>query len=184
VLGHSVVFDEKVKRASFDGDDLYLASDSDSSNSGSQEGNSSVKGRAEARGISVPARFWPESFGPAKKSGSMDALPLVSPRMGSLIRPCSPGKVMASSVKGMASPLKVQPRNAPSILSFAAEARRVKKGESRIEEAHSLRLLYNRHLQWRRVNAQAEAVLSVQNVNAEVWLKLVNFSSCRITNGT
>lgn len=40
-------------------------------------------------------------------------------------------------------------------------------GENRIEDAHVLRLLYNRHLQWRFVNARAEAGLSIQRLTAE-----------------
>lgn len=55
----------------------------------------------------------------------------------------------------------------PSILSFAADARRGKVGENRIVDAHELRLLYNRNLQWRFVNAQAEAALRAQTTTAE-----------------
>lgn len=60
--------------------------------------------------------------------------------------------------------------NAPSISSFAAAVRRGKKAESRIEEAHLLRLCYNRHLQWRCVNARADAALLAQRLNAEKYL--------------
>jgi hypothetical protein len=62
------------------------------------------------------------------------------------------------------------PANAPSIISFAAEVRRAKKGENRIEEAHRLRLLDNRHLQWRCINARTDAALLVQSFNAEKTL--------------
>lgn len=118
--------------------------------------------------------------------------PLSSPRTVSSplrgpARPSSPSKLAASpSLRGTASPLKTrgsvvsgsnvivqQSGNAPSILSFAAEVRRAKKGENRIEEAHMLRLFHNRQLQWRWVNARAGAALLLQRLTAEVLLRLI-----------
>ncbi|XP_038989968.1 QWRF motif-containing protein 2 [Phoenix dactylifera] len=110
--------------------------------------------------------------------------PLSSPRSVSSplrgpMRPSSPSKIAASPSRGMASPLQArnnasvrsspigQPGNAPSIISFAAEVRRAKKGENRIEEAHMLRLFHNQHLQWRWVNARANGALLVQRLTAE-----------------
>jgi len=77
------------------------------------------------------------------------------------------------------------PANAPSIISFAAEVRRAKKGENRIEEAHRLRLLDNRHLQWRCINARTDATLLVQSFTAEVnqTLMLILCSSMHFTLG-
>lgn len=105
---------------------------------------------------------------------------LVSPLRGG-VRPASPSKALTPSgnppLRGMPSPTRT--RNGamgsiannscimPSILSFAADARRGKVGENRIVDAHELRLLYNRHLQWRFVNAQAEAALRAQTTTAE-----------------
>lgn len=40
-------------------------------------------------------------------------------------------------------------------------------GENRIQDAHLLRLLYNRYLQWRFMNARAEAALSIQRLTTE-----------------
>ncbi|RWW49417.1 hypothetical protein BHE74_00044428 [Ensete ventricosum] len=109
-----------------------------------------------------------------------------SPLRGPM-RPSSPRKLVASPSRGMASPLRArsnvslstspvcQPGNAPSIISFAAEVRRAKKGENRIEEAHTLRLLDNRHLQWRCVNARANAALLVQKLTVEVILNVISF---------
>ncbi|XP_073105125.1 QWRF motif-containing protein 2 isoform X2 [Elaeis guineensis] len=110
--------------------------------------------------------------------------PLSSPRSVSSplhgpMRPYSPSKIAASPSRGMASPLRARnsasvnsspigrPGNAPSIISFAAEVRRAKKGDNRIEEAHMLRLFHNHHLQWRWVNARANATLLVQRLTAE-----------------
>ncbi|PKU85522.1 hypothetical protein MA16_Dca003262 [Dendrobium catenatum] len=50
------------------------------------------------------------------------------------------------------------------------EVRRGKQGTKRIEGAHQLRMLYNRYLQWRFVNALTEDVLSVQRIRAETKL--------------
>ncbi|XP_019242281.1 PREDICTED: QWRF motif-containing protein 2-like [Nicotiana attenuata] len=110
-------------------------------------------------------------------------VPISSPRTMSSpirgnIRSASPSKLIGSSPsRGMPSPSRV--RNVvstinsnfvetPSVLSFAVDVRRGKVGENRIVDAHLLRLLYNRHLQWRFVNATTEATLLVQKHNAEM----------------
>ncbi|XP_068656794.1 QWRF motif-containing protein 2-like [Aristolochia californica] len=94
-------------------------------------------------------------------------------------RPASPSKLSTSSpARGMASPSRVRPsasgsstsqlsNGTPSILSFTLDVRRGKIGGNRIEEAHLLRLLYNRHLQWQFANARANAALSVQRLTAK-----------------
>ncbi|KAF7840749.1 QWRF motif-containing protein 2 [Senna tora] len=128
--------------------------------------------------------------------------PLSSPRtMASPIRgnarPASPSKLWASAgassspSRGMPSPSRVRsavassinsnPSNTPSILSFSADVRRGKIGEDRIFDAHALRLLYNRYLQWRFVNARADATLKVQKLNAEkhLWNAWVTISELR-----
>ncbi|XP_062097936.1 QWRF motif-containing protein 2-like [Humulus lupulus] len=100
-----------------------------------------------------------------------------SPILGSF-RPSSPSKACMSAVssplRGM-SPSRIRSlipgtesnKNAPSILSFAVDIRRGKAGENRILDAHALRLLYNRLLQWRFINARADASHSAQRLNAE-----------------
>ncbi|KAI3771897.1 hypothetical protein L6452_03068 [Arctium lappa] len=54
-----------------------------------------------------------------------------------------------------------------SVLTFIADIKKGKKVANRIEDAHHLRLLYNRQVQWRFVNASAEAALNYQQVTAE-----------------
>ncbi|PSS19712.1 QWRF motif-containing protein [Actinidia chinensis var. chinensis] len=97
------------------------------------------------------------------------------------VRPSSPSKLVmslnSSPSRGMPSPTRVRNGVAstfgsdlgstPSILSFANDVRRGKVGEIRVADAHLLRLLYNRHLQWRFINARADAAMSGQKVTAE-----------------
>lgn len=115
------------------------------------------------------------------KKLSMDS-PVSSPRgvlntraQSSPIRGVSPSKpsrgVTPSRAKNVAAGTpSSNTNNVPSILSFAADLRRGKGGENRIVDAHLLRILYNRLLQWRFINARADAALASQRLNAEVWL--------------
>ncbi|KAI3465272.1 hypothetical protein Pfo_021935 [Paulownia fortunei] len=97
-------------------------------------------------------------------------------------RAASPCKALTSStgalLRGMVSPSRARSsiRNSmndnntcstPSTLSFAVDVRRGKLGENRIADAHDLRLLYNRLLQWRLANAKVENTLLVQKHSAE-----------------
>lgn len=119
---------------------------------------------------------------------------MASPVRGSVsARPASPSKLWAGSSpsRGMPSPARVRsavassinsgPGNSPSILSFSADVRRGKIGEDRIFDAHTLRLLYNRYVQWRFVNARADATFMVQKLNAErhLWNAWVTISELR-----
>ncbi|OIW13890.1 hypothetical protein TanjilG_31779 [Lupinus angustifolius] len=47
------------------------------------------------------------------------------------------------------------------------DARKGKKGSSHQEDLHSMRLLYNRYLQWRFANAKAKATMEVQQSESE-----------------
>lgn len=102
--------------------------------------------------------------------------PISSPARGG-IRPAglSPSRGHSPSrIRNAVSTINNSFTETPSVLSFAVDVRRGKVGENRIVDAHMLRLLYNRNLQWRFVNARAEAVLLVQKHTAEVRL----FSCC------
>lgn len=96
------------------------------------------------------------------------------------IGPASPSKLLASSIsspsKGSPSRVRCSVTNGfgnnwsstPSTLSFANDVRKGKMGDTRMADAHSLKMLYNRLLQWRFVNARADVTSSVQSLNAEV----------------
>jgi hypothetical protein len=115
---------------------------------------------------------------PAKKQFSYNSV--TSPLRGP-IRSSSPSRNATpprpSSSRGMPSPSRTRNgvvstlnnnwSNTPSVLTFATDARREKVGENKIIDAHLLRLIYNRNLQWRFINARADAAISAQTVAAE-----------------
>ncbi|XP_016494845.1 uncharacterized protein LOC107814034 [Nicotiana tabacum] len=55
----------------------------------------------------------------------------------------------------------------PSSNKLGADARKVRKGFSDQEDVHSFKLLYNRYLQWRFVNAKAETSMNSQRQDSE-----------------
>ncbi|KAG2317571.1 hypothetical protein Bca52824_020693 [Brassica carinata] len=120
---------------------------------------------------------------------------IASPTRGATTRPASPSKVWAtatsSTARALSSPSRVRNgvseqmnaynRNLPSILCFSADIRRGKIGDDRVVDAHLLRLLYNRHLQWRFANARADSTFMVQRLSAEknLWNAWVSISDLR-----
>ncbi|XP_057788157.1 QWRF motif-containing protein 2 [Salvia miltiorrhiza] len=111
------------------------------------------------------------------------------------VRAASPSKLMTpvgsspsrghspSRIRNAVSTINNNFTDTPSVLSFAVDVQRGKVGESKILDAHFLRLLYNRHLQWRFVNARTEAVLLVQKRSAEknLWNAWITSSDLRDT---
>lgn len=85
----------------------------------------------------------------------------------SRMRPSTPPPRGVSPSRVRPSHSSAQSNSTTSVLSFIADVKKGKKGASYIEDAHHLRLLYNRFLQWRFANARAEAVLYIQKVTAE-----------------
>ncbi|KAG5044983.1 hypothetical protein JHK82_014362 [Glycine max] len=132
------------------------------------------KAKPTTTNVAVPA---PKLLAPRKSvlNGASSPLGVVNSRgQVSYIRPASPNKVPSSSrgvsplrLRNGASPNGFSSINESSILTFAIDVKRGRVGENRIFEAHSLRLLYNRLLQWRFVNARADSDLSVQKSNAQ-----------------
>ncbi|KZV41180.1 QWRF motif-containing protein 2-like [Dorcoceras hygrometricum] len=127
------------------------------------------------------------------KDGPLSSPRTISPPIHGGIRPASPGKLMASvgssplrghspsRIRNVVSTISNHFFETPSVLSFAVDVRRGKVGENRIVDAHLLRLLYNRHLQWRIVNARTEAILLVQKHSAEknLWNAWITISDLR-----
>ncbi|KAG4159981.1 hypothetical protein ERO13_D02G203000v2 [Gossypium hirsutum] len=195
-LQQSLMLDANyVNEVSYD----LTASDTDSVSSGSTNGGNGVsKGRNDSHNILVSARFWQETNSrlrrlqdPGSPLFTSPGSRISAPKSLGSTRPASPSKLWTSSasspLRGL-SPARVRNAvgggqmlgnsvNSPSILSFSADIRRGRMGEDRIVDAHTLRLLYNRFLQWRFANARAEATFMVQELSAEknlwnVWVTI------------
>ncbi|KAH9606185.1 hypothetical protein KSS87_009515 [Heliosperma pusillum] len=158
------------------------------SSSGNRGFSSPIRGTVRS---ASPSKMSLDRFRPASPSKmSLDRFRPASPSKMSLdrYRPASPSKMTSdryrsgspskmaldrsspSTVMGrMASPSRARSAvgSTPSVLSYGADVRAAKVGVNRLSDAHFLRLLHNRHLQWRFVNAKAEASLSFQHFNAE-----------------
>ncbi|KAJ9561196.1 hypothetical protein OSB04_006356 [Centaurea solstitialis] len=159
-----------------------------------QETNSRMR-RLQDPGSPLSTSPGPKLITPPKPSNSKRFLsdgPLSSPRtMASpnRMRPSSPSKLMASSPsRGMVSPrrnsvsgISANFSETPSVLSFAVDVRRGKVGENRIFDAHLLRLLHNRQLQWRFVNARTEDIVLKQKhgVEENLWNAWITISDLR-----
>ncbi|KAG6591415.1 Protein SNOWY COTYLEDON 3 [Cucurbita argyrosperma subsp. argyrosperma] len=121
--------------------------------------------------LTVPKKFAMDSptSSPREVANSRGQL---SPIRGSP-KPMSPSKLLASSTGPRlrnavgSTPLNSLSSIPLSMTSFVADARRGKIAENRIVDAHSLRLLHNRLLQWRFVNARADAAHCGLRLNAE-----------------
>ncbi|KAA3464063.1 tif31 [Gossypium australe] len=100
------------------------------------------------RGVSLPIRTSIPSIISSTPRGVSPTPRVVSPTR------------MRTSTSSSTSVINSTPRG-------VSPSPRVRKSASFIEDAHQLRLLYNRYLQWRYANAHSEAVLYIQKVNAE-----------------
>lgn len=92
----------------------------------------------------------------------------------------SPSRIRPSSPSSPSSSVSSRSSCSSSVLSFTPDVRKGKKGANQIEDAHQLRLLYNRHLQWCLVNARAEATFSIQKSMAENILYNVWHTTCEL----
>ncbi|XP_027362670.1 AUGMIN subunit 8-like isoform X1 [Abrus precatorius] len=109
---------------------------------------------------------------PSRTSLSSSSSRGVSP---SRSRPSTPPSRGISPSRIRSTNSSIQSNNSTSVLSFIADFKKGKKGAAYIEDAHQLRLLYNRYLQWRFASAKADAVLYIQNAIVEktlynVWI--------------
>ncbi|XP_019417182.1 PREDICTED: AUGMIN subunit 8-like isoform X2 [Lupinus angustifolius] len=85
-------------------------------------------------------------------------------------RPSTPPSRGVSPSRIRPTSSTTQSNNSISVLSFVADLKKRKKGAAYMEDAHQLRLLYNRNLQWRFANARAEAVRNIQTAIVEKTL--------------
>lgn len=88
----------------------------------------------------------------------------VSPSRGRTVNP--PSRGTSPSRVRPSSPSR-QPQDT-SVLSFIADIKKGKKAANDIEDVHQLRMLYNRHLQWRYANSRTHDAMCSQKAKAEV----------------
>ncbi|KAL8235026.1 hypothetical protein R6Q59_021126 [Mikania micrantha] len=114
-------------------------------------------------------------------TGARPPSPIKQSFLGLKFRPMSPvpSRRASPSCIRPSSPLR-QPCNSNrvSVLTFVADIKKGKKVVDQIEDAHSLRLLYNRQIQWRFVNACEEAASKSQKKTAQKSL----YNVCRSTS--
>lgn len=131
------------------------------SSSGGVSSNSSEKISMKARpnrSQSSPVR---ESHNPPSPQKATSALPFST--RGSL----SPARSRPSTPSSPTGSVSSRSSCSSSVFGFVVDVRNGKKGVSQAEDVHQLRILHNRYLQWRFVNAQADAVSSIQKLMAE-----------------
>eukprot|EP00249_Psilotum_nudum_P018168 c26672_g1_i1 orf=363-2654(-) len=118
----------------------------------------------------VPSSPW--SMSP-NRSMSAFSSPARSPRIVSPVRSLPSSARLRASTLPLPLPGNSQTgrsSSAAAMLSFGVGARKGKKGMSQLEEAHFIRILHNRLLQWRFVNARAAFAMDSQRVAAEKLL--------------
>ncbi|XP_047324689.1 AUGMIN subunit 8-like [Impatiens glandulifera] len=91
----------------------------------------------------------------------------ISPSRMSSLAPAPTGGNSPSRFRQSSSPSRQYSTCPNSVLSFIVDMKRGKKSLNNIEDVHQLRLLYNCHLQWRFVNAQANNSTRLQRIKAE-----------------
>ncbi|XP_037436258.1 QWRF motif-containing protein 2-like, partial [Triticum dicoccoides] len=97
----------------------------------------------------------------------------VSSPLNRPVRQSSPSKLVGNSSRRMSSPSRPRNSMGTSASTWDQQGRnssgygRRWVGGSKVDGEHLLRILCNRHLQWRCVNAQADATLASQKMTAE-----------------
>ncbi|KAG5108416.1 hypothetical protein JHK84_045323 [Glycine max] len=150
----------KTNRFEFQHEAESIASDTERVTSGSSSG----EGIRGSRGLVVPARFWQKHNNHLRRQMETSSK-LATSSLWSPSRGVSPSRAQNGVLSGLSS--RFGGGSEPSILSFAVDVSRGKVAENRIFDAYLLRLFHNRLLQWRFVNARANAALSAQTLNAE-----------------
>ena len=160
----------KTNRFQFQHEAESIASDTERVTSGSSSG----EGIRGSRGLVVPVRFWQKHNNHLRRQMETSSK-LATSSLWSPSRGVSPSRAQNGVLSGLSS--RFGGGSEPSILSFAVDVSRGKVAENRIFDAYLLRLFHNRLLQWRFVNARANAALSAQTLNAEVFLLLFLISN-------
>jgi len=157
IKGPEVLSGDVESPGSADGNEIQEENASSSPDAPSNNSEKSTPPKQLARRSPSPSRILirPSSPSNASSTPSFASRRLPSP---SRTRPSTPVSPCSSARSDSAS----------SILSYIGDATRGKKSPAHMEDAHQLRLLHNRNLQWRFTNSYVDEMLSIQKINAEV----------------
>ncbi|KAI5084160.1 hypothetical protein GOP47_0000329 [Adiantum capillus-veneris] len=145
-----------------------------------------------SRGTTVPARFWQDAENRSVRASQKSIVrssmlesdlavannqrPVAPQQPASLTRTSSYIRRTPSPGRSRAPALSMpvqgpKPNSAAVMLTFGGDIlKRGKKGLMQVDEAHLHRILHNRLLQWRFVNAKAEAAMDAQSLVAQKCL--------------
>uniref|UniRef100_A0A0E0CSG8 AUGMIN subunit 8 n=1 Tax=Oryza meridionalis TaxID=40149 RepID=A0A0E0CSG8_9ORYZ len=148
---------------------------------GSANGNESQEENAGSS-LDAPSNDSEKSAPPKRLARTLSS---PSPTKASSISSFTPRRMPSPSRNRPSTPVSpcssTRSDSASSILSYMGDVTRGKRSPSHMEDAHQLRLLYNRSLQWRFTNAYVDEMQSVQKMSAETMLYSVwdaNSSLC------
>ncbi|KAK8648015.1 hypothetical protein V6N13_128779 [Hibiscus sabdariffa] len=135
------------------------------------------KGRIGSHNITVPEKVRLKTDSPLRRLSDPDSTKF------SQSKRISRNGTMSSPIRGGVRPVRVSSSvNSASTLGLSIDVRRKKIGEDRSADAHTLRLLYNRYLQWRFVNAKADASFMVHKQRAEKNLRITSVRTSELRN--
>lgn len=136
------------------------------------------------RGVS-PTKGFTNSRNEAKRPSSSSGLekcrniiPNSSERASSVSRArLSPSRTRPSTPGFSCTNASTRADVSSSVFNYISDVRKGKKSLSHIEESHQLRMLYNRDLQWRFINARADIASLTQIIISEdmlynVWIAI------------
>ncbi|OEL20766.1 Protein SNOWY COTYLEDON 3 [Dichanthelium oligosanthes] len=186
-LRQSMVFEDGVRRSSFDGGDYLMSSDTESvssgSNSGSQDAGVGISHRARPspKGMSVPARFLQDAAASRSRRFADPCTPYLPYTSGLAASSPRTAPVKKSLLNGfVSSPLNRPIRqSSPSKLTGNPSRRMsspsrprnsVGSGTSSWDHQGRSSSGYGLDGEWRCVNAQADAALAAQKLTAEKYL--------------
>ncbi|KAJ1268648.1 hypothetical protein BS78_07G150600, partial [Paspalum vaginatum] len=135
------------------------------SETSSQTSESSKSARRPSKAVSSPVPLLQGSSSPRQGLSAASSAPR-SCQSPSRMRPAAP-------CRSKCAPAAAQSVADQHIFSYIVDARKGKKSAGQIENVHQLRLLNNRYLQWRFVNALSEEARSqkntVESILYSVW---------------
>ncbi|MQL77309.1 hypothetical protein Taro_009714 [Colocasia esculenta] len=139
--------------------------------------------------LPLPGSPHPSSPGKASSTSAFSSRSMASPSRMRPSNPSSPSKLSMASAsfpRGTASPSRTRPSTpvspiciagrtgtSSSVFSCILDVRKGRKNTNHLEDPHQLRLLYNQYLQWRFVNARADAAMFIQKTTIEKILYCV-----------